>query len=159
MNLPNPHKNIVAFIISLVLVGGVASFGGRFGPGAWYTHLAKPSWTPPGWIFGPVWTVLYILMAVAAWLVWKADDLRAVRAPLIFYAVQLILNALWSLIFFGLHRIGLAFVDILLLWGAILATVLLFRRVSVAAAVLMAPYLAWVTFAAILNFALWRLNR
>ena len=152
-------KKAIALVISLAIVAAVAAFGGRFGPGAWYAQLVKPSWTPPGWLFGPVWTVLYILMAVAAWLVWKAEDFASVRVPLLFYAVQLVLNALWSLAFFGLHRIGLAFIDIIALWAAILATVILFRRVSAAAAVMMLPYLAWVTFAAFLNYSLWRLNR
>lgn len=152
-------RTVIALVISFVLVAAVAAFGGLFGPGAWYAQLAKPPWTPPSWLFGPAWTLLYILMAIAAWLIWKADDFRSVRLPLLFYAVQLILNALWSLVFFGLHRIGLAFIDIVALWAAILVTVVLFRRVRVPAAVLMIPYLAWVTFAGFLNFTLWRLNR
>lgn len=152
-------KNTVALVISIALVAAVAAFGGRFGPGAWYAQLAKPPWTPPNWLFGPAWTVLYILMAIAAWLIWKADDFRSVRVPLLFYAVQLVLNALWSLAFFGLHRIGLALADIVALWGAILVTVLLFWRVRVPAAVLLIPYLGWVAFAGFLNYSLWRLNR
>ena len=152
-------RNTVALIISLALVAALAAFGGRFGPGAWYQQLAKPAWTPPNWLFGPVWTALYIMMAVAAWLVWKSDAGGAMRAALAVYAVQLVLNALWSLAFFGLHRIGLALIDIIALWVFILATVLFFRRVSVTAAVLMLPYLAWVAFAAVLNLSLWRLNR
>jgi benzodiazapine receptor len=152
-------KNTIALIISFALVAAVAAFGGRFGPGAWYAQLVKPAWTPPNWLFGPVWTALYILMAVAAWLVWKADDFRVVWVALLFYAIQLILNALWSLAFFGLHRIGWAFIDIIALWAAILVTVVLFWRVRVSAAVMMIPYIAWVTFAAVLNYALWRLNR
>jgi len=152
-------RNAIALVVSFALVAAVAAFGGRFGPGAWYAQLVKPPWTPPNWLFGPAWTLLYVLMAIAAWLVWKADDFRSVRLPLLFYAVQLILNALWSLAFFGLHRIGLALVDIVALWGTILVTVLLFRRVSVSAAALLIPYLGWVAFAGFLNYSLWRLNR
>lgn len=128
-------------------------------PDAWYTSLRKPSWNPPGWVFGPVWTVLYAMMAVAAWLVWRRGGLRAQRRPLSLFLAQLVLNAAWTPLFFGWHRAGLAFVDIVLLWVAIGATVPAFRRVHRGAAWLLAPYLAWVTFAAVLNFTLWRLNR
>lgn len=135
-----------------------ALFGGQFGPGEWYAALHKPAWNPPNWIFGPVWTALYTMMGVAAWLVWRRGGWGAQAMPLALFLVQLVLNAAWSWLFFGLHRPGLAFAEIVLLWLAILATALAFRPVSAAAFWLLVPYLAWVTFAAVLNFTLWRLN-
>ncbi|QTN33856.1 tryptophan-rich sensory protein [Akkermansiaceae bacterium] len=124
-------------------------------PGAWHAALAKPDWNPPGWIFGPVWTALYLLMAVAAWLVWRREGWRL---ALSLYAVQLALNAAWSPVFFGAKEIGWALAVILLLWCAVLATALAFARVNRASAWMFAPYLAWVSFAAFLNFTLWRMN-
>lgn len=125
---------------------------------AWYPTLAKPAWTPPAFLFGPVWTSLYTMMAVAAWLVWTGPPTPARRAALIAFAVQLLLNCLWSPLFFGLHRIDLGLLDILLLWPAILLTLILFLRLRRAAGWLLLPYLLWTTYAAALNFALWRLN-
>lgn len=127
-------------------------------PGEWYASLKKPSWNPPPWIFAPVWISLYAMMAVAAWLVWKRGGFSTQRRPLTLFLAQLALNALWTPLFFGLHRPGLACLEIALLWLAIAATLLAFRPVNRAAAWLLAPYLAWVTFAAALNFALWKLN-
>lgn len=128
-------------------------------PGEWYATLKKPSWNPPDWIFGPVWSALYTMMAVAAWLVWQRGGFVAQRRPLALFLAQLGLNALWTPLFFGLHRPGLAFAEIVLLWVAIAATLAAFRRVNQAAAWLLAPYLVWVSFAAVLNFEMWRLNR
>lgn len=142
----------------LLLCFGAAAFGGLFMPGEWYASLKKPSWNPPGWVFGPVWTTLYLMMAVAAWLVWKRGGFPAQRRALALFLVQLTLNAAWTPLFFGLHRPGLAFAEILLLWLAIAATLAAFRPVSGVAAWLLVPYLAWVSFAAFLNFTLWRLN-
>lgn len=142
----------------LAVCFGAAVFGAQFMPGAWYAGLRKPAWNPPNWIFGPVWTALYAMMAVAAWLVWRRVGWRVGARPLGTFLVQLILNAIWSAIFFGLQRPAFAFAEIVLLWVAILATVLGFRRVSPVAAWLLVPYLAWVSFAAVLNFSLWRLN-
>jgi len=127
-------------------------------PGEWYASLEKPSWNPPNWIFGPAWTALYAMMAVAAWLVWRRGGFAAQALPLAAFLVQLLLNALWSWLFFGLKNPGLAFAEIVALWVAIATTLLLFRRPSATAAWLLAPYLAWVTFASLLNFTLWRLN-
>jgi benzodiazapine receptor len=127
-------------------------------PGAWYASLNKPSWNPPAWIFGPVWTALYIMMAVAAWLVWRRGGWPAQRRPLTFYFVQLALNAAWTPIFFGLKNPGLAFAEILLLLMAIVFTARAFRHASRVAAALLLPYLVWVSFATALNFTLWRLN-
>lgn len=143
----------------LVVVFVAASFGAIFQPGSWYAGLAKPPFNPPSWVFGPVWTVLYVLMAVAAWLIWKdRGSVVAAAAPLAAWLTQLVLNALWSWLFFGLHRMDLALVDIVALWFAIVVTIALFWRVLHAAAWLLVPYLAWVSFAMVLNGALWRLN-
>jgi benzodiazapine receptor len=140
----------------LVLCFGAAAVGARFTPGAWYAGLRKPRWTPPDRLFAPVWTVLYAMMAVAAWLVWRETGLSREIA---LFAVQLALNALWSWLFFGLHRPGAALADIGALWLAILLTHLAFEHVRPLAGWLLIPYLAWVSFAAALNAALWRLNR
>jgi translocator protein len=142
----------------LLLCFAAASFGGLFLPGEWYASLKKPSWNPPGWLFGPVWTALYTMMAVAAWLVWQRGGFATQRGPLTLFLVQLALNAAWTPLFFGLHRPGAAFAEIVLLWLAIVATIIAFRRASRPATLLLVPYLAWVSFAAALNLALWRLN-
>ena len=126
--------------------------------GGWYSTLNKPAWNPPAWLFGPVWTVLYAAMAVAAWQVWRRGGWREQRRPLILFVVQLALNALWTPLFFGLNRPDLAFAEIVLLWLAIVATIRAFARVRTTAAWLLAPYLAWVSFASVLNFTIWRLN-
>jgi len=150
----------VACVVSLSagLIGSLVMFRGDFE--AWYPTLVKPAFTPPSWVFGPVWTALYILMGVAAFLVWQKDlGRRAVRVALAWFLVQLVLNALWSPVFFGLHRIGWALVVIVLLWAAMVVTIRCFSRVSGAAALLLVPYLLWVSFATALNAALWRLNR
>jgi benzodiazapine receptor len=119
---------MASLAVFLVIVFGVAFFGARFTTGPWYEALAKPSWTPPNAVFGPVWTVLYGMVAVAGWLVWRAGG-AANWKPLLAFGVQLVLNGLWSWFFFGLHRPELAFVDILALWTSILITMVLFRRV------------------------------
>jgi tryptophan-rich sensory protein len=124
----------------------------------WYPTLHKPAWTPPDWLFGPVWTALYVLMALAAWLVWRRAGWPASRTALGLFAVQLLLNVAWSGLFFALHSPGLAFAEILLLWSAIVATLWAFGRVSAPAAGLLVPYLLWVTYAAALNGAIWRMN-
>jgi tryptophan-rich sensory protein len=150
---------VIGLIISLLLVAAVAAIGGRALPGTWYAQLVKPDWTPPDWIFGPVWTLLYILMAVSAWLVWRKAGFRSAAPVLAVYLCQLILNGLWSWVFFNWHRIGWALIDIAALWATILTTVIAFWRIRPVAGGLFLPYLAWVSFAAILNFELWRLNR
>lgn len=142
----------------LLLTFAAAAIGSQFMPGEWYARLAKPSWTPPSWLFGPVWTLLYVLMAVAAWLVWKDRGFAGARVALVLYGVQLALNAAWSWLFFGLQRPGLAFAEILVLWIAILATLIAFWRHRALAGALLVPYLAWVSFATALNLAIWRLN-
>jgi len=124
----------------------------------WYAGLAKPAWNPPNWVFGPVWLVLYCCMAVAAWLVWRPGGFAAAWRPLTWFGVQLALNGLWSWIFFGLESPGWAFVELALLWTAIAVTTVEFWRRSPVAGVLFLPYLAWATFAGLLNFTIWRLN-
>jgi benzodiazapine receptor len=126
--------------------------------GAFYETLVRPGWAPPGWLFAPVWTLLYALMAVAAWLVWRAHGFAAARPALAVFVAQLIANALWSWLFFAWQQGALAFVEVLLLWGLIVATVVAFWRLNVLAAVLLLPYLAWVTFASALTFAVWQRN-
>lgn len=142
----------------LALCYSAASLGAFFMPGEWYASLKKPAWNPPGWIFGPVWSALYTMMAMAAWLVWKRGGFVAQRRPLALFLAQLALNAAWTPLFFGLHLPGVAFAEILLLWLAIAWTMATFWRVNRAAAWMLTPYLAWVSFAALLNFTLWRLN-
>ena len=126
--------------------------------GTWYARIAKPRWTPPDWLFGPVWTALYLSMAVAAWLVWRRAGLSGARLPLSIFGAHLALNALWSILFFGLQRPALAFAEIVLLWASILATILSFYRVFPVAGLMLIPYLLWVSYAAALNFSIWKLN-
>ncbi len=135
-----------------------AAIGSMSMPGDWYAELRRPAWNPPAWVFGPAWTTLYTMMAVAAWLVWKRGGLIAQRRALMPFLLQLALNAAWSPVFFGLQRPGLAFAVILLLWLAIAWTIAAFWRVDRIAAGLLCPYLAWVSFATALNGTLWRLN-
>ncbi len=144
---------LLGFILITFAAPAVSAFIDM--PGAWYAALNKPDWNPPSWLFGPVWTLLYTLMAVAAWLVWKRVGFGK---PLTLYFVQLVLNAAWTPIFFGAHQLGVALIVIVGLWVAILLTLVSFRRVNTAAGWLFVPYLAWVSFASCLNFALWRLN-
>ncbi len=149
---------LVLFVALCLGAGGLGAFGSRESLLTWYPTLRKPSWNPPNWVFGPVWTTPYLAMAVAAWLVWRRRGRAEVAVPLGLFFVQLLLNAIWSPLFFGMHRPGLAFADIVVLWIAIVATVLAFRRVSAGATTLLLPYLGWVSFAAVLNLAIWRLN-
>ena len=135
-----------------------AAIGSLFEPGVWYQELAKPSWTPPSAVFGPVWTVLYLLMAIAAWRVWRRAGFAGAGAALSVYLIQLALNAAWSWFFFGMNRIGGALVVIALLWASIAATIRLFARHSRAAGWMLVPYLAWVSYAAALNLQIYRLN-
>ena len=152
-------RSALALVGWLALSFGTAAMGGFFLPGDWYAGLRKPSWNPPNWIFAPVWTALYATMAIAAWLVWIRGGFAGQRVALSLFLVQLLFNALWSPLFFGLHNPVLAFVDIVLLWLAVLATVVGFWKTRPLTGALLVPYLAWVTFASVLNFAIWRLNR
>ncbi|MDG2051915.1 MAG: tryptophan-rich sensory protein [Myxococcota bacterium] len=150
-------RNLLALIAFLVVVSMAAVFGAFFTPGWWYEALAKPPLNPPNWIFGPVWSALYLAMAVSGWLIWRAQP-DAVR-PLALWCAQLLLNAAWSGLFFGLHRPGLALIEILILWGVLGATVIAFWPIHRIAGMLLLPYWAWVTFASYLNAGLWFLNR
>jgi tryptophan-rich sensory protein len=133
-----------------------AASGAFFRPGAWYERLAKPRWRPPNWVFPPAWSVLYVCIAVAGWLVWRKAGLGAALGV---YAVQLLLNAGWSAVFFGLHRPDWAFAEVAALWLSIIATITVFAPISLGAALLLLPYVAWVTFAAALNLSIWQMNR
>lgn len=161
---PEPLVNarqVLGLIVLLGICFGAAAVGSAWtvpSIDGWYAALAKPRWTPPNWLFGPVWTALYCAMAVAAWLVWRRHGWAGARAAMVLFAGQLALNVAWSGLFFGLKSPGLGLVDILLLWLAIAATLGAFWRKSVVAGLLLAPYLAWVTFAMALNYAVWQLN-
>lgn len=150
---------IVALLVpqAFAAVGAVATASSVT---SWYRSLRKPSWNPPDWLFGPVWTVLYAMMGVASWLVWqrRREDRRAGGA-LTVYGAQLALNALWSVLFFGARRVGWALAELTLLWALIAATIVRFYRIRPLAAALLLPYQLWSTFAAALNAAIWRLNR
>ena len=143
----------------LVACFAVALSGAVFRPGNWYEHLAKPWWRPPNWLFGPAWTVLYICIAVSGWLVWRQVGITGAPGAFAVYAVQLLLNAGWSAFSFGLRRLDLAFGELILLWLSIAANIAVFAPISSAAAILLMPYLAWVSFAGVLNFTLWQMNR
>ncbi|WP_018680481.1 TspO/MBR family protein [Actinokineospora enzanensis] len=142
---------LAGFALAVVVVAGVGALGVRGASGE-YGGLARPSWAPPAWVFGPVWTVLYAMIAVSGWIAWQRAGFSWV------FAVQLVLNAVWTPLFFGAGLYGLAFVDIAVLWVMIGVNVVVFRRVSRVSAGLLLPYWLWVTFAAVLNLSIWRLN-
>lgn len=148
---------MTSLVVFILLVTAAAASGSRFMPGSWYEALAKPVWTPPNWLFGPVWAVLYLAIAVAGWLIWRRSGGRPSPALYVWIA-QLIVNALWSYFFFGLHRPGMALVDIILLLLLIVGFIVLSWPVSRLAAGLFVAYGLWVGFAAALNLALWRMN-
>ena len=156
-------KNWVKLLIALA-VPQIAGLSGVLftdtGESSWYQQIQKPSWNPPGYIFGPVWTTLYVLMGIAFYLVWKSNAPEKVKRPaMTLWVVQLVLNFLWTLIFFGAHQLGWALVEIIVLWIAILLTIFAFARISKTAAWLMVPYIAWVSFASILTATIWHLNQ
>lgn len=155
-------NNILRLFISVfipLLVGGLSGFFTATGVDAWYRTINKPSWNPPNWIFGPVWTTLYVMMGISLYLIWKAAaSTTAKRSAFIFFGVQLLLNFFWSVVFFRLQSPGWALVEIIFLWVAILLTIFSFSRINKAAAWLLVPYISWVSFAAILNYTIWRLN-
>ena len=147
-----------AFVAVCLLTGAAGSLFVEIDRGQWYSELSKPPFTPPSWVFGPVWTCLYVCIGLAAWSVWKVRGFRRAAIPLGLFAVQLLLNALWTPLFFGLQRPGLAFAEILVLWVMIAAAAWRFFKISRIAGWLMVPYLLWVAFAGALNFSIWRLN-
>ena len=140
-----------------MLVVLVSAFGAQFGTGTWYAELQKPEWNPPGWVFGPVWSTLYLLMAIAAWLVWNSSH-AARNGAIALWCVQLVVNAAWSWLFFGLHRPGWALADLALLIVAVVWTLRKFYTIRPLAGILLLPYLAWILFAWVLNLTLWRMN-
>ncbi|MHB8898248.1 MAG: TspO/MBR family protein [Thermoguttaceae bacterium] len=161
MDTTAPKHPWIGLVLLLVLCFSAAGVGGAVTTpkiDGWYATLAKPAWNPPDWIFGPVWTALYLAMALAAWLVWRQGGWAGARGPLTLFGIQLGLNTLWSCLFFGMQSPGLAFAEVLLLWAAIAATTAAFWRRSPTAGGLLVPYLAWVSFAAVLNFTIWRMN-
>jgi len=154
------RAGIGALLVSIVVTtvaAGSAAYASRTSA-EFYALLDKPAWAPPAWLFGPVWSVLYLLMAIAAWRVWRAVGLRSARGALGLYVLQLVFNALWTWLFFVWRDGPWATAEVLTLWGAIVATLLAFRRHDTPAAVLLAPYLAWVSFASALTISVWQRN-
>jgi tryptophan-rich sensory protein len=155
-------KPVVKLIISIAItlaVGAVSSLFTASSVAGWFATINKPSFNPPNWVFAPVWTTLYILMGIACWLVWKSNADGKIKTIAIgLYAVQLTLNFLWSFIFFYAHETGLALVEVMLLWLMIVLTIIWFSKISSLAALLMVPYICWVSFATVLNFYIWKLN-
>ena len=149
---------VVAYLVFLALCVAAAATGIVFRPGTWYANLNQPSWRPPNALFGPVWLVLYIMIATSGWLVWRQSGIAGAALPLGLWVLQLVLNATWSWLAFRRRRLDLAALDMAALWLAILATILAFQPISATAAWLLVPYLAWVSFALALNVKLWRLN-
>jgi translocator protein len=151
---------LIGFLTACFVVAGLGSVitTAQTTPYGWYETLDKPFFNSPSWLFGPVWTILYFLIAVSGWLVWRKSGFSGARVAMLLFCGQLALNFLWSAIFFGLQAPGLALIEIMILWGSILLTALAFRPLSWLAAALLLPYLAWVTFAAMLNVAIWWLN-
>ncbi|MDA3961730.1 MAG: tryptophan-rich sensory protein [Planctomycetota bacterium] len=157
---PSVKRQIIGLGCWLVACFAAAAVGATASVQAksFYGLLEQPAWAPPPWLFGPVWTALYAMMAIAAWLVWRRGGYRAQPIALSLFVAQLVLNALWSWIFFAWQCGGLALVDIVVLWGLIVATLICFWRARPLAGALLIPYLLWVSFATVLNYALWRLN-
>ena len=155
-----PARPILGFLAWLLLCFTAAGIGAiaSANAGAFYQQLTRPSWAPPAWLFGPVWSVLYLCMAVAAWMVWRIGGWGAARRALTLFLLQLAANALWTWLFFYFQRGALASFEILVLWTLIVATIVQFWRLRALAGALLLPYLAWVSFASILSLTMWRLN-
>jgi len=151
---------ITGLIISLLICFIVAGLGAltSINAGEFYAALAKPDWAPPAWLFGPAWTVLYIIMAIASWLVWRQEGFGAAQIALSLYLTQLVFNALWSWLFFSLHNGMWAFIDISLLWVSLVILIYQFWKISIVASIMLLPYILWVSFATMLNFSIWQLN-
>ncbi|MFD0885879.1 TspO/MBR family protein [Streptosporangium algeriense] len=151
---PRRWLGLPVFVLALALVATIGALA-AVDAGGEYLMLERPAWAPPRWLFGPAWTVLYVMIALSGWLAWSA---RGLTPALGVYAVQLVLNAAWTPLFFGAHLYGAAFAEIVVLWGTIVATVVLFRPISRPAAWLLVPYALWVTYAGALNLAVWLMN-
>lgn len=156
------NQKIISLIIAILICEGAGGIGSIFTSAkipTWYAGVIKPSFNPPNWIFGPVWITLFLMMGISVWLIWqKGIQNQEIKIALAVFAFQLILNIVWSLIFFGLQSPGRALIEIIFLWLAILVTIFRFFPLSSLAAWLLVPYLLWVSFAAVLNFSIWRLN-
>lgn len=158
MKINNFFKLIIALVVSQ-LAGIIGAIFTTPSIGGWYTTLIKPSFNPPSWVFGPVWTTLFVLMGIAAFLIWKRGlDKKEVKIALGIFILQLILNTFWSIIFFGWQNPGGALIEIAFLWLAILASMIAFARISKPAMYLLLPYILWVSFASYLNYTIWLLN-
>ena len=151
--------SLIVFIIFSFSAAALGSFFTNCTLKTWYQTIKKPSWNPPNKVFAPVWTILYVIMAVAGWMVWERLPQKAFCEPMAFFFIQLVLNALWSGIFFALRSPGWALLEIIILWAFIVLTMISFWTVYWIAGVLFLPYFGWVSFAAFLNFTIWRLNR
>ncbi|MEM8685633.1 MAG: TspO/MBR family protein [Pseudomonadota bacterium] len=160
MPTQNRRRDIAGLLGWFVVSFAASALGARASISAstFYAELTQPAWSPPAWVFGPVWTVLFAMMAISAWLVWRCGGFAAHRIALLLFFLQLGLNVLWSWLFFAWRMGGPAFAEVLLLWAAILATIVAFFRVKPLAGLLLVPYLLWVSFASALNFALWQSN-
>jgi len=155
------YENAIKLSLSIItceLAGIVGSFFTISSVKTWYVGIIKPVFNPPNWIFGPVWTILFVLMGISLWIIWTSKESKEKRRGLILFFIQLGLNVLWSVLFFGLHLLLLSFVEIILLWIFILLTILEFKKISKNASYLLWPYIIWVSFAAILNLSIWILN-
>lgn len=148
---------LIGWILATLATGGVGALATRRAR-EFYAGLVRPSWAPPGWLFGPVWTTLYLMMGVSAWLVWRAAGWSGAGGALALFLVQLACNALWSWLFFAWRRGAVAFVDVVVLLCLIVATIRAFARVDGVAAILLVPYLVWVAFATALTYSIWRAN-
>jgi len=153
----NQSLGLAGWLMASFITGGIGGLA-SVNAGGFYEQLIQPSWAPPAWLFGPVWSVLFILMAVSAWLVWRRHGLRSAGAALKLYGAQLVANALWTWLFFAWKQGALALAEVAVLWLLVAATIWAFWRLQRVAALLLVPYLCWVSFAAALNLALWRLN-
>lgn len=155
-------NNTLKFIISIftpLFVGGLSGFFTANSIAGWYATLQKPSFNPPNWIFGPVWTILYIMMGIALFVIWKSEAEPVLKKQaLILFAIQLAVNFCWSLLFFYCESPGWALLDIIVMWVLILMTIFSFAKISSFAAWMLVPYISWVSFAMLLNFAIWKLN-
>jgi tryptophan-rich sensory protein len=149
---------LVAFVVVCLAISAVGAWATATSVRDWYPTLNKPAFNPPNWIFAPVWTTLYVMIAVAGWRVWRARGFADAQSAMTAYALQLALNLVWSFVFFGAQAIGAALVEIVALLAAIVVNVRLFRRIDRVAGVLLLPYAAWVSFATVLNAALWQMN-
>ena len=157
-SLTDQLPGILKALLWPTVAASIGSAGTQSGVKSWYPKLEKPDFNPPGWVFGPVWSLLYLLMGIADYIVSRQGETEAVTNARTIYRVQLVLNSAWSVLFFGLRSPLAALVEIVFLWVAIVATILAFARVSKVAALLLVPYLLWTTFAAVLNTAIWRKN-